>query len=325
MDKFNKEPLVYILLASYNGGKYIEEQINSIVLQTYTNWILLIRDDNSSDDTVTIIESFIRKDQRIKLIEKGVENNSKGACQNFASLLNVAVQEKASYMMFADQDDYWFPEKIDKMIKGIDKDLNPAMLYSSFLYADDNLKILPEHVQKIKSSFLKPSFNRLIVQNTVYGCTMMINYSMAQKCLPIPQEAENHDYWITLVATGINASISHLDIPLMLYRQHGNNVTGSFNDHSNFSRVKRFFTGWSNMKKVQLKKNKMLDIFAKKMKSELLPQNLELIEGYLKWIKYNNIQLIIFCVANGIKRFSFLSTIVFYFTLCSLPKTRQIS
>ncbi|MEA9413123.1 glycosyltransferase family 2 protein [Flavobacterium sp. PL02] len=317
------ESLVYILLASYNGEKYIETQLESLLSQTYTNWCLLIRDDGSTDCTLGIIEKYIKRDARIKLVDENDLNKGKGACQNFHNLIKVAVAQEASFIFFCDQDDYWFPDKVEKMMHVVDKSHKPTMLYSSFFYADNNLKKLPKHVQEIRSSFLKPSFKRVIVQNTVYGCTMMINYQLAEKCLPIPLEAENHDYWIALVATGIGAKIDHLDIPLMLYRQHDNNVSGNYNDHSNLSRVKRLFMNWNSMKKVQWEKIKMINTVAEQLKNELLPKNLELLEGYLNVIKYNNIRLISFCIKYGIKRHSFLSTIVFYFVLCSLPKVKQ--
>jgi rhamnosyltransferase len=316
------ESLVYILLASYNGEKYIETQLESLLSQTYTNWCLLIRDDGSTDCTLEIIEKYIKRDARIKLVDENNLNRGKGACQNFHNLIKVAVARKAPFILFCDQDDYWFPDKVEKMMNAIDKSQKPTMLYSSFFYADSNLKKLPKHVQEIKSSFLKPTFKRVIVQNTVYGCTMMINYQLAEKCLPIPLEAENHDYWISLVATGIGAKIDHLDMPLMLYRQHDNNVSGNYNDHRNLSRIKRVFMNWNSMKKVQWEKIKMINIIAEQLKNELLPKNLELLQGYLNVIKCNNIRLIRFCIKYGIKRHSFLSTIVFYFVLCNLPKVK---
>lgn len=317
------EPLIYILLACYNGEKYIEKQLDSIVAQSYTNWVLLIRDDNSSDSTLEIIESFNEKDKRVRIIQDKIQSEVKGACQNFARLLDVAVLEEASFIMFADQDDYWFPDKIEKMINGIDKDLVPAMLYSDFLYADHNLKELPKKIQNIRETFSFPSFNSLIVQNTVYGCTMMINYTLAKKCIMIPQEAENHDYWIALVASGVGANIKHLEIPLMLYRQHGNNVSGNYHDHHYISRFKRLFTNWVGLKKVEFRRIKMLIVFLRQLNNELLPDNLKLLTGYLERLNGNRIAFVQYCVKNKIKRHSFVSTIVFYLVLINLSKNNK--
>lgn len=319
------EPLIYILLACYNGKKYIEMQLDSIAAQSYTNWVLLIRDDNSSDNTLEIIESFSRKDKRVRIIQDEINSEVKGACQNFARLLNVAVLEEAAFIMFADQDDYWFSDKIEKMINGIDKELAPAMLYSDFLYADDNLNELSQNVQNIKETFYFPSFNRLIVQNTVYGCTMMINYTLAKKCIIIPQEAENHDYWIALVASGVGANIKHLEIPLMLYRQHGNNVSGNYRDHHYISRLKRLFTNWEGLGKVELRKIKMLIVFIKQLNNELLPDNFKLLKGYLESLTKNKIAFVRYCIKNKIKRHSFVSTIVFYLVLINLSKSDLIN
>ncbi|WP_167343845.1 glycosyltransferase family 2 protein [Flavobacterium aquidurense] len=319
------EPLIYILLACYNGEKYIEKQLDSIVAQSYTNWVLLIRDDNSSDSTLEIIESFNEKDKRVRIIQDKIQSEVKGACQNFARLLDVAVLEEATFIMFADQDDYWFSDKIEKMISAIDKDLVPAMLYSDFLYADDNLKELPKNIQNIRETFSFPSFNSLIVQNTVYGCTMMINYALAQKCVMIPREAENHDYWIALVASGIGANIRHLEIPLMLYRQHGNNVSGNYHDHHYVSRFKRLFTNWEGLKKVECRRIKMLVAFLEQLNNELLPDNLKLLTGYLEELKGNKIAFVRYCVKNKIKRHSFMSTIVFYLVLINVSKRDTIN
>lgn len=318
------ESLVYILLASYNGEKYIETQLKSLLSQTHTNWCLLIRDDGSTDCTLEIIEKYIKKDARIKIIDEIDLNRGKGACQNFHSLIKVAVAQEASFILFCDQDDYWFPNKIEQLLNNIVR-TNSAMVYSDFLYADEKLNELPAPIQKKKSSFRFPLFKNLIVQNNVYGCTMMITGELAKKCLPIPSVAENHDYWILLVTSGINAKIYHLKESLMLYRQHENNVTGSFKDHHNLARYKRVIFKFEDLTKKEFEKILMLDRFYKELKEVLAFENKDLLEGYLKALKKSKMSIIFYCFKHKIKRQSFLSTFIYFCILFNLNKQKLFS
>ena len=107
---------IEILMATYNGEKYIREQIDSIISQTYSNWTLLIRDDVSKDDTVKIIKEYEKKDKRIKLLEDNKGNL--GFVKNFEELLKNSSED---FIMFSDQDDYWLEDKIEKYINELKK------------------------------------------------------------------------------------------------------------------------------------------------------------------------------------------------------------
>jgi len=315
---------IYILLASYNGERYIKEQLESLINQTYKNWRLLIRDDGSTDATIFIIKKYIGIDQRIKLVDEEGLNKGKGACQNFSALMKIALQNELSFIMFCDQDDYWFPNKIELMLNEIVK-TNSQLVYSDFLYADSELKQLPAEIQKSKSPFMFPLFRNLIVQNQVYGCTMIINNDLARSCIPIPDIAENHDYWISLVASGIGAKICHLKEALMLYRQHANNVTGSFKDHYLLPRIKRFLFSFDVLAEIESRKILMLMTLYQSLANELTIENKKLLEGYLKALKKNKINIILYCIKNKIKRQSFISTIVYFIVLCNLNKQKIIN
>jgi len=311
------ESLVYILLASYNGDKYIEKQLESIISQTYTNWRLLIRDDGSKDNTVSIVKKYCQTDSRISLIDEFDENKGKGACQNFGSLLNVATVNNASIIMFCDQDDYWFPNKVELMLATM-LSKKSDMVYSKFLYADENLNELSANIQTSKSPFMFPSFKSVIVQNQVYGCTMMINGALAKKCLPIPIVAENHDYWITLVASGMNLKIYNLNEALMLYRQHGSNVTGSIKDHDILPRIKRFLFSFDRLRKVEDRKTAMLKALNQQLCKDLTLNNKKLLEGYFNALEQSKINFVFYCIKNKIKRQSLLSTIVYFIVMPKL-------
>lgn len=315
------ESLVYILLASYNGEKYIEKQLESIVLQTYTNWCLLIRDDGSTDNTISIIKKYCNNDRRIVLVDETNLNKGNGACQNFGNLMQLAIDQRASTIMFCDQDDFWFPNKIEVMYNKMISS-ESEMLYSNFIYADENLNKLSTAIQDSMSPFIFPLFKSLIVQNHVYGCTMMISSELAKRCLPIPIVAENHDYWIALVASGTNTKIVHLNESLMLYRQHNTNVSGSFRDHFIVPRIKRFLFDFNLLEKREYKKILMLEKVLEQLNNQLVFDHKELLKGYLHALEKGRVNIIFYCIKNKIQRQSLLSTIIYYIVLCNLHQPK---
>lgn len=148
--------------------------------------------------------------------------------------MNVALQsqEQYKYIMFADQDDIWLPDKIEKTylkMKEFESQYEPLPL---LVHSD--VSVVDEKLNVIASSFweyqhIDPSngtLNRLLLHNTVTGCTMMINRALAEKVKMIPSEAIMHDWWIAMVASAFG-KIGYIDEPLILYRQHGQNDTGA--------------------------------------------------------------------------------------------------
>ena len=111
------EKKVVILMATYNGQKYLKCQLDSIIQQTYRNWQLIIRDDCSKDNTVKIIQEYEKKDDRIKVIDN--EGKNLGAIGNFFELIKKAPD--ASYYAFSDQDDYWHEDKIEKAVERLEQ------------------------------------------------------------------------------------------------------------------------------------------------------------------------------------------------------------
>src|SRR4051812_26160593 len=109
------EPLITILMATYNGERYLEQQLDSLLNQTYTHWEMLIRDDGSTDGTLRIIERYKNKHANISYIVN--QTDKKGACLNFAALFaSVVKDDKVKYVMFCDQDDIWKPQKIEMSV-----------------------------------------------------------------------------------------------------------------------------------------------------------------------------------------------------------------
>lgn len=241
-------PLVQILLSTYNGGKFLEQQLDSIIKQSYKNWRIVIRDDGSKDNTVDIIKSYVNKYcDKIIFIEDNYEHL--GACQSFSRLLHYT---SADYIMFCDQDDIWLPEKIEVSVmkmKELEATYNnvPILVHSNLKLIDSDLNIISNSFWKYQK--LNPKLigiNNLIIQNNVTGCTMMINKTLKELCAEIPEKAIMHDWWIALVTSAFGV-FGYINRPLVLYRQHDKNDIGA-KKYSFFSYFKRLGKFYDSMK-----------------------------------------------------------------------------
>lgn len=218
MDKFT----IDILLATYNGSKFIRQQIESILSQTYRNFRLLVRDDGSSDSTKQILKELAKKDPRIVLCDENGKNV--GVNAGFEYLIS---QSTADYLMFSDQDDIWLPQKIETMIGYIpDHEFKtPYVVFSdSFIMFDEektNIRFLYNHIgrsPKVRS--LKRSF----LESYAQGAGILITGSFARKALPF-NNIYMYDHFLTISAELFGRTI-YVDKALMYYRQHANNVVG---------------------------------------------------------------------------------------------------
>lgn len=216
-----------ILLASYNGELYIRQMIDSIFSQSYKNWQLYIRDDCSTDRTISIINDLAsRFPDKIVIVPN--EGKRIGVIGNFQALMCAST---ANLIMLADQDDIWFENKISTTIEcvhnvNILSDL--FLIHTDLSVADSNLNLISPSLSGYQAftPHVGHSTARLIVQNVVTGCTVLMNRKLLELCLPIPKEAIMHDWWIALVASTFGR-IYYLDQSTMLYRQHGKNDTGA--------------------------------------------------------------------------------------------------
>ena len=225
---------VQILLAAYNGSKYIREMVDSIVAQEYRDWHLIVSDDGSDDGTQQILEEYARAmPERITHYRSGMRFGSTQG--HFMHLLKTFPD--GQYTMFCDQDDVWHPDKISKTLckmQQVEGEGLPAMVHTDLRVTDARLKVMDEsfmHYSKLRGDRLE--VHQLMMQNVVTGCTMMINRSLAQlaaKTVP-EQGILMHDWWIALVASALGRT-GYVDSPTMEYRQHGDNVVGAKNTRS---------------------------------------------------------------------------------------------
>lgn len=221
---------VCILLSTYNGSRFISNQLDSILKQDYENWQMLIRDDCSDDDTVKILESYqARFPHRIKVITQ--PNINWGACKSFGYLLSLT---DAKYILFCDQDDVWVENKITTLVEKIKileeqsgKD-TPILLHTDLVVGNEDLQII--HPSFWSYQNLNPNRGRhlekILVQNVVTGCTMVINDALKRLALPFPNHALMHDWWLALVAV-VFGKIDYISKPMVIYRQHGMNEVGA--------------------------------------------------------------------------------------------------
>lgn len=208
-----------ILLASYNGAKYIETQILSIISQSFKDWKLIIHDDGSNDDTITIVKKWQQLDSRIHLVNDKVTLGNAG--KNFMHLLQYST---ADYVMFCDQDDVWFDNKVELMYNEIIKNVcnKPTVLYSNAYVWKPKEGVLGNATL----TFPKKLNSLLFLNSGMQGCVSIFNKSMREMMLKWNAEVAMHDHILHLLALSIGV-VRYIPLSLMLYRNHDANVTGA--------------------------------------------------------------------------------------------------
>ncbi|QAY77676.1 glycosyltransferase family 2 protein [Sphingosinicella sp. BN140058] len=225
----SRTPVIEVALATWQGERFLAEQLDSLFAQTDQNFTLLVADDGSRDATVAILEDYsARYPNRIRVVERAKQ--SSGALGNFARLIDRA---SADYLMFCDHDDIWLPNKI-ALTRQRMSELEDLHGKATPLLVHTDLAVVDEHLQVIGPSFFRysridPSRNGvvgLLTANVATGCTILANRALYEKARPIAPEAMMHDHWLALVAANFGV-ISWVDEPTILYRQHGRNAIGA--------------------------------------------------------------------------------------------------
>ncbi len=223
--------LVDILLATYNGAAYLQEQLQSLLEQSYTHYRVLVHDDGSSDGTVDVIKQMQPLfEGRLVFIQDGLI--FKGAVGNFGHLMAYSNSDaSAQWIAFCDQDDVWLPHKLAVMVKAIESLQHRALGRPCLVFSD--LCVVDAKLRTINPSFwaherIDPShctLGHLLNRNVVTGCAMLVNRKLLEVASPVPGAAVMHDWWCALLATA--GSIGCVAEPLVLYRQHANNRLGA--------------------------------------------------------------------------------------------------
>ncbi len=232
---------VAILLCTYNGEKFLAEQLDSLEVQTHADWVLIASDDGSSDSTLEILHHYQAKWPVGKLtIRNGPQ---KGFCQNFLSLAcdpSIA----ANYYAFCDQDDIWLPQKLSVAITTIIENQNtdaPFLYCGRTQYVSERLK--PGGMSPL--FVFPPGFRNALVQSIAGGNTMVFNAHakvLIEKAGPV--KVPLHDWWAYQLISGADGDVFYDPIPTLLYRQHKDALVGGNRSiFSNISRVVNLIGG----------------------------------------------------------------------------------
>ena len=236
-----------ILLPTYNGEKYLREQLDSILNQTYKNIRLIISDDCSKDSTPKILEEYRNKDERIELY---LQKENMGVVKGIEFLLK---KVKSNYYMLADQDDVWLPLKVEKSIETLKKQ-KADLVFGDLEVVDQNLNtifpsfgdfmLLNRKIHKYIDSY-KVNY----LYNCVTGCTILSKREFIEKILPIPTESKYliHDHWIGLIVA-LNGKLAYMPEKYIKYRQHGNNQVGTNKISHGFERLEQVRELFINVK-----------------------------------------------------------------------------
>lgn len=290
-----------VLMATYNGGEYLREQIDSILAQTFEDWRLLIRDDGSNDDiSLSILKEYeAAHPGKIVVLDDGRGNL--GPLGNFAALLESA---DADYFNFSDQDDIWKLNKLElayQRMKEMEAQYGteqPLLVFADREIVDANKKLLAASYWQVQGQHPKnfSDLLSLMPKCIAAGSTMLLNRVLREKCLPIPETARMHDTWIELVAAGLG-KMSYIDEVALSYRRHGNNVSGgteSFKEsRSIFARAGKLFKQMDVQKNVYRINFTQAETFYKRYNSEMDMETRERVEKFLAF-RYSNIFVRVF-------------------------------
>jgi len=226
-----------VILCTYNGEKYLEKQIKSIMEQDREDFCLLYSDDGSTDSTKAILQSLQEKyGRRMRAFPRPMHSGS--PAKHFLSILSALAKgevetDNLEYIFLADQDDEWFPDKLSKTISVIKEEERkygeslPILCHTDCSLVNSRGELLAKsyrRYQKLPGASYR--FSRLLLQNHVTGASVGINKALLQYCKEIPAEVKMHDHWLALLANCFG-EIQYLPYASYAYRQHGENVLGA--------------------------------------------------------------------------------------------------
>lgn len=263
--------MVSVLLASYNGEKYIRDQLESILNQTFSDLSIVISDDLSTDGTPAVIREYEeRYPGRIRSLRNSERSGS--AQNNFFRLLTSVSDE---YVMLCDQDDVWILDKVEvtlREMKRLEAEWGaeiPLLVHGDLSVTDKMGCILHESMAKYQKIAIHDNrFSHYLVENNITGNTVMVNMAFLQLLAHIPEECVMHDWWLGLLASCFGR-ISYLDRPLVLYRQHGDNQVGSKSGKEQYAeQIRNQNAVRENYRKMFAQAQQFLKLYGNKMSQE---------------------------------------------------------
>jgi len=273
--------MIDIILATYNGERYLNDLLKSVLdSETLHAFNILISDDQSDDNTLHLIDEFVESAQA-RLVNCCYFK--RGIISNFLGLIQ---HSNSRFIFFCDQDDVWLPHKIEVSLKKMQEmEANyglqtPILVHTDLAVVDQNLNPIHPSFRQYQNLDPYPSnlLPRLLVQNFVTGCTMLINKPLKDLITPIPPEAIMHDWWIALTAATFG-KIGYISEPTVLYRQHQKNNVGARKWGLNYvlSRLNNLEKIRSDIQKTIIQAKKFRETF----QEHLLPEQLHIIDTYI--------------------------------------------
>jgi len=255
-----------VALCTYNGEKFISEQLQSIEGQTVLPDELIICDDNSTDKTIENINVFAKNAPFTVRIYQN--NESLGVIRNFEKAILLC---QGDYIALSDQDDVWLSDKLEKSMALMKREearyaakAIPILVHSDLKVVDQSLGVISEslmHMQKIHNENSEQALKTLLVQNYVTGCTVIINKALKEVATPFHNDIIMHDWWLALLAAS-EGKIAYLGESTILYRQHGENSVGAkkYFSTKNLKKALSFDEMKSQIKKQLYKQQLFLNI-----------------------------------------------------------------
>lgn len=281
---------VDIIMSTYNGEKFLKEQVESIFASNHEHLELHVFDDGSSDETMQILKEFKHHyEHRLHIYEN---HRNLGVTKNFLHGIRTVMEKDkdAQYFMCCDQDDFWHPDKVSKTLKrmkqmetrfGVDR---PLLVFTDAVIADENLKEISDSFMKTQHfNTKKIDLAHLLMENKCIGCTTMINRPYEQFLKHTPNAARYHDWWLALIAAAFG-HISYLPKATLDYRQHSSNVVGSV---SFSSYVKRRMATIKDQKITLAKNRDQAEEFLHLFDDDLQKHQKSIVESYLKMFHSN--------------------------------------
>lgn len=311
-------PLITIYLSVYNGEKYLSEQLQSIQAQSYQHWELLIRDDHSDDQSISIIKSFVISDTRIRLISSNKQTI--GVCNSFHELM--LYRGNGTYFMFADQDDVWCTTKIEHTLHRMLKlesgmpNATPILLYTNLVHVNQNLK---KTNKKYKTPSIKSDTKILyqaLIQNWIFGCTMMFNSSLLELSLPIPCEsiALLHDRWLTLIAASAG-KINYIKTPELLHRLHDKNATSTMYNTTFRMKIKIAVFMIKQREKILHSRRVQCKLLHERLVARQIHTHTQTLQYFLTLLSKNGFSALYFGLTHGFIYNRLFQTLIFYIQL----------
>lgn len=218
---------VTILMATYNGEAFLAQQVDNILRQTFTDWTLLISDDDSTDNTLALLNYCAQLDKRIQVIS-GRSHKQRSPLSNFSELMKHGLASASSIFAFCDQDDVWADNKLQRCLNAFSESAQHLVLLHHDLCVVDSARrvIHPSFFRFMKLAPNNAKLGLLLSRNIVTGCTMICNRSLVERAYPKPEQTIMHDWWLALFAAS-TGDILLLEEALVDYRQHSANTIGA--------------------------------------------------------------------------------------------------